>query len=464
MTTRFIGRKNELKKLNDLWRRSSSSLVVIKGRRRIGKSRLATEFAVGKKFISITGLTPDAGTTAQNQLDAFANQLAMQFGFPTLYFRDWLDALNMLSKQLTDAPTVILFDEISWMGALDPTFIAKLKIWWDMDIQKRSNVILIFCGSVSTWIEENILKSTSFFGRISMILELSPLNIQSSAELLRQIGFKGSAHDFYKILSVTGGIPWYLEQVLPQYSADQNIQRLCFEPDGLLVSEFNNIFHDLFGQKGKVYRDILETLNVKMDTLEGIRATINYPRSGTLSHLLSHLITAGFITQHPQWSIKTGKVKRQSLYRICDPYIRFYLKVIQSQKATQKPGYDSIMGYQVEALLLQNRKDLLDAIEIDARDIVYDNPYVQKQSTREKGCQIDYLIQTRISTLYVCEFKFRKNELKMDIVHEVEEKIQRLSRPAGFAVIPVLFHMGGVSEEVEDSGFFYRIIDMKNFL
>lgn len=472
--TKFVGRKYELKQLKDLWKKRSSSLIVIKGRRRVGKSRLVAEFAQGKKFISMTGLVPEAGTTPQNQRDTFGNQLARYFNMPQLTFKDWSDAFQMLSYHLTNEPTIILFDEISWMGSLDPTFIGKLKIWWDLDISKRSNVILVFCGSVSTWIEENILKSTAFFGRISLTLELSPLSIQESGVFLQYIGFKGNAQEVYKILSVLGGIPWYLEQILPHYTADQNIQRLCFEKNGLLVGEFNNIFHDLFGQKGKVYREIMEALNIKMDTLEGIRQSIDYPRSGTLSSLMSHLMTAGFVSCHPQWSLKTGKMKRQSLYRICDPFIRFYLKVmVQQLDKIQKghkidvahvPGYSSLMGFQVEALLLQNRHDILKAIDLNPLDIVNDNPYVQKASTREKGCQIDYLIQTRLHTLYVCEFKFRVKELKKDILEDVEEKIKRISRPSGFAVVPVLFHIGGVSEAVEDTNFFYRIIDISVFL
>jgi uncharacterized protein len=474
MDKKFIGRRREIKKMGDLWRRPAACLVVINGRRRIGKSRLAAEFAKGKRFISITGLPPDEGTTEQNQRDAFASQLVKHSNLPPIFFKDWLDAFYTLSQLLTDEPTVILFDEISWMGSLDPTFIGKLKIWWDTEISQRSKVILIFCGSVSTWIEENIIKGTAFFGRISLTLTLEPFTIRESAAFLRQIGFKGTAQDIYKVLAVTGGIPWYLEQILPHYTADQNVQRLCFEQNGILVTEFNNIFHDLFDQKGALYQQIMEALAIKMDSVEGIRQVIDYPRGGTFSHLIDHLVTAGFVSRHPQWSIKTGKIRRQSLYRICDPYSRFYFKAIyphldQIQKGQKidvphVPGYESLMGLQIESLLLQNRQEILAAIDVNPIDIVYENPYVQKASTREKGCQIDYLIQTRTNTLYVCEFKFRKRELKKEIISEIEEKINRISAPKGFSRPPVLFHIGGVSDEFYDTQFFYRIVDIADFL
>lgn len=472
----FVGRQKELTKLNDLNEKRQASLVVIKGRRRIGKSRLAEEYARNKIFLNFTGLAPVAGITAQSQRDTFAIRLSQQLNLPPMTFSDWEDAFNALSFYLTAQPTVILFDEISWMGSKDAAFISKLKAWWDIDIQNRSNVTLIFCGSVSTWIENHILKSTAFFGRISLIIELTPLSLADSSRLLRLRGVKGSEYDLYKILAVTGGIPWYLEQILPHYSADQNIHKLCFEKDGLLVHEFDRIFHDLFSKKGEIYKNILLSLQDGMKTLDKIRQYIAYGKSGTLSALIEHLITAGFITKHTQWSIKTGINKRQSLYRLNDPYIRFFLKYIEPNMAkihkdfyeetdmTQLPGYETMLGFQMECLLLQNRSALLKGIGISPSDCVFDNPYIQTQSTKNKGCQVDYLIQTRTNNIYICEFKFRRKELGTSVMEEVQNKIDRLKFPKGYAVIPVLFHIGGVADKIIDQQFFYRIVDLVSLL
>ena len=278
------------------------------------------------------------------------------------------------------------------------------------------------------------------------------------------------------MLSIVGGIPWYLEQIMPQITTDQNLKRLCFDKDGLLVNEFDQIFHDLFNGRGTTYKRILKALKNGMKTLADIRESLDFAHSGTLSKLVEHLITCGFVSKHAGWSLKTAKLSKQSLYRISDPYIRFYLKYIEPNRSridqdyyehvvlNQIPGFDSIIGFQVETLLLQNRSLLLKAIGINPSDCVFDNPYQQKSTVRGKGCQIDYLVQTRTKNLYLCEFKFKRQEIGAEILDEIQEKINRLSVPRGFAITPVLFHIGGITETVLDNQYFYRIIDIADFL
>ncbi len=474
----FVGRVKELKRLHMLMQQKRSSIVVIKGRRRIGKSRLASEFAKisSCKFFSFTGLAPDPNISAQQQLDHFANQLCLQVGIPNVTFRDWNDAFNTLSFYLTAQPTLILLDEISWLGDKDPTFVSKLKVWWDLKLSLLSNIMLILCGSVSIWIEENIINSTALFGRIALILTLEPFSLRESYQYLRIRGYKGSMYDIYKILAVTGGVPWYLEQISPRHMASDNIQQLCFTPGGVLVGEYKRIVNDLFTKKGLIYKKILESLKDGSQTLHDIRQTVNYGNSGTISMYMEHLVISGFVRKHAQWSLNTGKVGKQKLYSLSDPYIRFYLKYIQPRLAqiddgkleninlNSLPGFDVILGLQMESLLLQNRELILQALDIANVDCVNDNPYIQKTTSRKKGCQIDYLIQTRNRNLFVCEFKFRLHELPVSILQEMREKIARFSVPRNFAIIPVLFHIGGVVASVEEQDYFYRIIDLSILL
>lgn len=471
----FIGRQSELERLNALYNRRSPALVVVKGRRRIGKSRLIAEFASQKPeqtFWSFADLAPQDSLSAQDQRNYFAKQLAGILKLPAVTFLDWTDAFEYLSIHVKTGD-VILFDEISWMSAKDPTFVPKLKAWWD---KQTTHLMLVFCGSVSTWINENILNSTAFFGRINLLITLEPFTISESAEFLKKKGVKGSFYETYRLLSILGGVPWYLEQLDPTKTADQNIKELALRADGVLVTEFDKIFHDLFEKKGVTYKRILHALKEGARTLAQIREAIDFSHSGTLSALMEHLITAGFVCKQALWSFKTGKSLKQSLYRISDPYIRFYVKVIEENRTriekndfqnlplSSVPGLEAHLGLQLEYLLLQNRSLLLKSMGIFLADIVQDGPYRQSTTTQQKGCQIDYLIQTITKTLYLCEFKFSRREIGVEVMDEMKGKIAALKVPRGVSVIPVLFHLSDVSTTVATSSFFYRIIDIADFL
>jgi len=471
----FVGRKNELKRLESLHKKKTPILVVVKGRRRVGKSRLINFFASKcnkNRLWNFAGLAPQEGINDQTQRDHFSRQLASILKLPPFTFHDWSDAFEHLGSHLR-AGDIVLLDEISWMGSKDPSFIPKLKAWWD---KQTLPIMVVFCGSVSTWIEENILKSTAFFGRINLTITLEPMPIPDANKLLKAAGFKGSDYDTFKLLSILGGIPWYLEQANPGQTADDLIKQLCFEKDGLLVLEFDRIFHDLFNGKGASYKKILGSLRSGTKTLAEIRKNIEFAKSGTLSRLMEHLITAGFVRKQNLWSFKTTKPLKQSLYRICDPYMRFYLKLIEPQRNkidlgglqntqfSQLPGFEAHMGLQLEQLLLQNRNLLLKSIGINLSDIISDGPFRQSKTSTRSGCQIDYLVQTATKNLFICEFKFKRRELGTDIISQVQDKISALKVPRGFATIPVLFHIGGVSSNVATSEYFYRIIDISDFL
>ena len=474
--TLFLGRKPELDRLSRLKRLKKASLVVIKGRRRVGKSTLVQEFAKNKKFISLSGLPPAPGMTGQKQRDEFADQLTSQLNLPRVSFSTWSDAFRFLGTHIGNDEQIVLLDEISWIGGMDPSFLGSLKTWWDQEGSKKHGLILILCGSISTWIEKNILQSTGFVGRISLVIHLKPLSIEESFSFLRKKGFNGSFYEGLKILSVTGGIPWYLDLIDPKESADKNIYELCFEPASQLINEFQTIFHDLFERKGEYYRKILQALVNGMQTQRDIRSLLELEEGGGLSEHLSNLVAAGFISEHYQWSFERSGTGKQKLYRLSDCFLRFQLKYVEpfrdliKQGSYKKaasgilPGWDSIMGFQLESLLLTNREFIFSALRLESSSVVRDNPFIQKTTTRKKGCQIDYLIQLNTNSVIICEFKFSKNELNSSILKELKEKCEVLSVPRGFGKTVALFHIGGVSSKIEESKLLYRIVDLRELL
>ncbi len=467
----FVGRKGALERLNALLRKKTATLGVVSGRRRIGKSRLIEEFAKNHRFLEFVGIPPDPGLGAQDQRNVFAQKLGQAIGFPALRANDWADLFQMLAEQTRQGRVIVLLDEISWMGMEDPTFLGKLKNAWDTELKKNSELILILCGSVSTWIEKNILSGTGYLGRIPLSIHLPALSLYECNQLLTAQQFIGNAYEKFQLLSITGGVPWYLELIPPGSTVQECIKKMCFVEKAPLVSEFDRIFHDLFDSKGSIYKKIVTTLCDGPLEYKEICKELKYSHSGVMSDYLNELIISNFITRDYTWGLKNGKFARLSKFRLSDNYLRFYLKFIEPNRENidrgyfektlpqHLPGWYTIMGLQFENLVIQNKKVLFKLLGINPAEILLDNPYFQRKTARQAGCQIDYMIQTRLNTLFIFEIRFSKNEIPLRIIKEVQEKIQRLSIPRGFSTIPILIHVNGVSDSVRDQSYFYRIID-----
>jgi uncharacterized protein len=468
-TTPFYGREHELRRLQELAGKKTASLVIIKGRRRIGKSRLATELArrlPGYGALSFQGLPPTAHLTAGQEREDFAQQINRQLGIPAPRADDWNTLLWSLADRTRTGRHLIVLDEINWLGSKDPTFLGKLKNAWDTEFSKNPHLILILSGSLSGWIERNILHHTGFLGRVSLDFTLPELPLATCNLFWGKQRDRITPLEKLRLLSVTGGVPRYLEEMNPALSADVNIQRMCFTPEGLLFKEFDLIFHDLFSRRDKVYREIVATLvNGSLD-LEGLYAALGVGKTGKISEYSSDLVQAGFLSRDYTWDLKTADESKHSKLRLSDNYLRFYLKYVQPNRRRiergtlfRLPNIDGILGLQFENIVLKNRLAIFERLHIDPNDVLYDNPFFQRKTLRHAGCQIDYLIQIQQKTLYVCEIKFSKNAVPPTVISDVQEKIARLSMPRHMSYRPVLIHAGAIAESIAEQEYFASVID-----
>ncbi|MES2614413.1 MAG: ATP-binding protein [Bdellovibrionota bacterium] len=476
MSKNFIGRTQELQQLQTLLKKNSASIVVIKGRRRIGKSRLIQEFAKPFRSYFFSGVPPLEKTTLQDELKEFGWQLGKALEAPPFQEDNWNSLFLRLAHHTRRGRVVVVLDEISWMGSCDPHFLGKLKNAWDLEFKKNPQFILILCGSVSTWIDKNILNSTGFVGRISLEMNVEELSLSECHQFWGKYQHHIAAYEKFKLLSVTGGVPKYLEEILPSEPAEENIKRMCFDKSGFLFHEFDKIFTDIFYKRSDIYKNIISCLGSGSCEYDEIYKKLHVEKSGTISSYLEDLVKSSFVRRDFIWDFKQGSPSKLSRYRVSDNYLRFYLNYIEPNKAKiekglfQKkslmllPGMEGMFGLQFENLVLNNRRKLLEILNIDTNDVVNDNPFFQHKTTRQEGCQIDYLIQTGFGSFYVCEIKFSKYPISKSILTEMETKMKKLKTPRHTSRRPVLIHVNGVEDAVLESGYFYRIIDFASLL
>lgn len=467
----FIGRKDELAQLKAFKQRKVAGIIVCCGRRRIGKSTLIERFSEHTRFVEFYGLAPREEIKNSDQLDHFGELLGLRFNLPAMKCENWNQALMTLAELTSIGKVIVFLDEISWMAGKDKDFAAKLKGVWDTKFKKNNELILVLCGSVSSWIQENILNDKGFMGRVSLTINLEEMPLHDANQFWGNRSI--SSYEKFKILCVTGGIPRYLEEVQPEQTAEQNIKRMCFSKGGILVEEFDKIFKDIFGNKAEDYQKIVVVLSHSSLEQAEICQKLGITQTGSFSKMLVVLQQSGFLARDYVWNGNLKKVKLYK-YRLKDNYLRFYLNYIAPKKQLieqgvyselhleELPEWLTIMGLQFENLVLNNVTAIQRILQISPMSVLSISPYFQHKTQRTEACQIDLLIQTR-HTFYVCEIKFRK-KISLSVVDEVKEKIRKIKIPATTSVRPVLIYEGELSNNIINENFFSHIISFKDFL
>ncbi len=476
---KFFGRTELLAQLRDLWGKRVSSLVTCRGRRRIGKSTLIERFATQSKarFIKLEGLKPQAGTTKEDELDSFAEQLAAQTGAESSRPESWLHAFIRLSKEIDGHQrTVVLLDEASWMAHGDPLFAATLKVAWDNYLKKHDRLILVVCGSVSVWIKENILESGAFFGRRSLDMVVPELPLSECVKFWGEAASRVATREIVDVLSVTGGVPRYLEEVDPGLSARENIRRMFFLPNASLRVDFDEMFKDAITRQPKFSGEVLRCLVDGPRNLTEIARTLGVAKGGNITNAIAQLEESGMVASDFGRNPETGAEVRERRYRLRDNYSRFYLKYVEPSKSAidrgtfafsgldQFAGWESIMGLQFENLVVNNLRELLKALHMDKVMITSAAPWMKRGSASAgtKGCQIDLLVQSRMSMCLV-EIK-RQSHIGREIIEEVREKCASLPRPGGVSLRTALVFDGELAASVEADGFFDAVIPFSSLL
>ena len=469
----FVGRERDLKDLEALWGRDHGVLVTCRGRRRIGKSTLIEEFAArsAEVFFCIEGLSPRKGMNDDRQRRRFSEKIAEYAGRTIPAADSWPTAFSQLNELLQSRngrKIVVLLDEISWLGGYDPDFAGYLKEAWDRQLRKHPNLVFVVCGSVSAWIAGNILNSTGFVGRDTLDIELKELSPYQCQLMLGPAGERMSVTEKIDLLSVTGGVPKYLEDVRPELSVDENIRRMCFMPRGMLFREFDETFNGVFGRRSRTRGKFLRILASGPKSAAELAQLEGKTPNGSYARALKDLELAGYVTGTAGINPLTGEPLREERYRISDNYTRFYLHYIEPRRKMierdlfefssleQLKNTESMLGVQFENLILNNLKTLFPMLGLEASLVLSAAPYTQRATEGHEGCQVDLLIQTQRMAMVV-EIKRRK-EIEHGIIDEVDDKIRKLKFSSGLSLRTALVYAGRLSPSVAADRFFDFII------
>lgn len=314
----LIGRKEELKTLHQALIADESKFVAIYGRRRVGKTFLVREAFNNDFAFYHTGL---ANETNHIQLAEFNRSLASYSKQKQSKLKDWYDAFDRLGQllaQSTIPKKVVFIDEMPWMDSPRSNFLSALEHFWNGWASARKDILLIVCGSATSWIINKVIKNHGgLHNRVSVRIHLKPFCLRECELYSEEMGLRFNRRQVLEGYMIMGGVPFYWSQLKPGMSLAQNINQLFFSEDGNLRHEFEDLYDSLFKQP-KPYLSIVDALATKkvgMTRTEILRAT-KLTDNGKLTEYLENveqikakLGIQGVITTVYSWSVAGSKEK-----------------------------------------------------------------------------------------------------------------------------------------------------------
>ena len=414
----LIGREQEKKELLEALASDYSEFIAVYGRRRVGKTYLIRETYNYKFTFQHTGM---ANTTSKNQLVSFRDSLLEQGAKKVPKLNSWLEAFSELKRFLnssSDTRKLVFIDELPWLDTPKSDFLSALEHFWNGWATARKDVVLVVCGSATSWIVEKIINNHGgLHNRLTKRIKLNPFTLKECESFMEYKHISMSRYQIVEAYMIMGGIPYYWNFLKKGLSLAQNIDRMFFQESGELSNEFDMLYASLF-RNPEGYIKIVTALGSKkvgMSKKELVDSTMLVD-NGTLTRMLKELEWCGFIRKYNS----IGKTLRDSIYQLIDNYTLFYFQFIQKNNlmdehfwttSQNSPLYHAWSGLAFERVCLQHVLAIKNALGISG---VLTNVYSWRQKADEAsgtpGVQIDLLIDRNDQVINLCEMKFSKAE------------------------------------------------------
>jgi len=424
MNLPIIGREEETAILERLKKSNFPELLAIYGRRRVGKTYLIKTYYASNIKFECSGQT---NASKEEQLVNFVRRLNKSF--PSGEFlvtpRSWQEAFWQLQECLENLKgtdkKVLFFDELPWLDSHKSGFLSAFGYFWNTYASQRSDLLVVICGSAASWMIKKVVNNKGgLHNRITQRIRLLPFTLKETEEYLK---YRNITIDHYQLLQlymVLGGVPHYLNAVERGRSAQQNIEKICFAKDGLLANEFDNLYAALFTFPAR-HIQVIHALAKKNRglTRNELAAAAKIFTGGTLTNVLDELAESGFIEKIYPFKKKT----KESLYRLADEFSLFYFRYMNNNDKDYKEGqwlsqsntpeYLSWCGYAFENICLRHVSRIKKALGISGV-LSSQSSWYKAGDKKNKGAQIDLLIDRNDQCINVCEIKFCNSSFTID--------------------------------------------------
>lgn len=414
----LIGRKKQAAILQSLLETEEAELVSVIGRRRVGKTFLVESVYAQHIAFEITGIQHASNREQLEQFSIVLNLYAKSL-LPVQIPKTWLEAFYLLimylEKTADGRKRVIFLDEMPWLATHRSGFLNAFGFFWNSWAVKNK-VMVVICGSAASWMIQKVVHNKGgLHNRITKRIHLQPFTLQETELYLQKRGLNLDHYQITELYKAMGGIPYYLKDIQKGESVAQNIDRICFDRDGTLRDEFNELYASLF-DNAENHVAVVRALSTTWSGLtrgEIIRI-MGISNGGGLTKTLEELNYSGFINEYSPF----GRV------RLTDEYSLFYLKIIEPlkkegavvwQSFEKTPTYKAWSGYAFESICLKHIAPIKKALGI-AGVFSTSSSFYHKGTDGMGGCLID----RDDHIINLCEMKWASTDFIMTKAYAAE--------------------------------------------
>lgn len=345
----FLGRNTEISFLNKKFIDQTGQLIVVYGRRRIGKTEMLKEFCMDKEHVFFSCLE----TNDADQLKAFSNRVLKQNMPMSKYIQEfisWEQAFDSISEFPSSGKKLLVIDEFPYMAKNNESISSILQNLWDEKL-KDENIMIILCGSSMSFIENELLaEKNPLYGRATGILKLQEMGFYDAIQFFPAY----SSQEKMCAYAVLGGIPHYLKQFSDRYPVEQNIKDNILTRGSILYSEVEFLMHQEL-RETTFYNSIIQAVALGNTKLNDICTKTTIDKSKA-SVYIKNLISLELLQR--EFSIDTGIKERantqRGLYKIADNFFSFWYRfVFPNMSELESSDVDGVYTYEIKPEMQQ---------------------------------------------------------------------------------------------------------------
>ena len=419
----LIGRKQEIKLLNEYTTSGRPEFIAIYGRRRVGKTFLVNQLFGGKMAFAMTGVL---GGSQSEQMEAFIDAMHDYSGTLPDKPKSWMEAFRLLKAHLkgyiernSEAPCIVFLDELPSMDTQRSGFVRALGYFWNSWASLQPQVKLIVCGSATSWMIRNIINDKGgLHDRITHEIHLHPFTLSETEQYLQSRHFNWQRLAVLQAYMALGGVPYYLSLLRHNESFAMNLDRLFFSPEEELRREYRRLYTTLF-RSPESYMAIVQALShVKTGlTRSQLQQVLGKESSGSLTAKLEDLVNCDIVCKH---LVRNKTINRTSaIYQLTDFYSLFYLTFVP--RAESETHYwsnhlsttevNAWLGLSFEKVCMAHIEQIKLALHIDR---IATKHYSWRSRNTEGGAQIDMILDRADGVINLFEMKYSEAEYLLD--------------------------------------------------